>query len=105
MEICLSAIKILVAALQGRNNEEEGVAKSDDNRKVVKKIGSGRGRGRGRGGGIENNGNEGDIGGSEEFGSGDSVVKNKKPIRIKTVGFPIARFYLVQALLFTLIML
>ena len=79
VEICLSAIKVLVAALQGENNEEKGVAECDNDRKVVKKVaGSGQGRGRGRGGGTEDNDNDGDIGGSEEFGSGDSGVKNKR---------------------------
>ena len=38
IKICLSAVKVLVAALKGTDSEEEGVVESNDKRNVMTKV-------------------------------------------------------------------
>ena len=70
IKICLSAVKVLVAALKGTDSEEEGVVESNDKRNVMTKVaGTGvaeRERGRGREKGRESKENDNNRGKDED---------------------------------------
>ena len=82
IKICLSAVKVLVAALKGTDSEEEGVVKSNDERNVMTKAaGTGvaeRERGSENGRESKENDNNRQKDESKGFGSEDLGQKGER---------------------------
>ena len=78
IKICLSAVKVLVAALKGTDSEEEGVVESNDKRNVMTKVAGTGVAERGRGRESKENDNNRDKDESKGFGSEDSGQKGER---------------------------